>query len=213
MPDDIRALFLSTADTAIALLADPAVGAAWDGPSALPEMTVRALAGHLAQQVFVIADVLAAEGPTDDPIPVIDHYRRAAWRKVDVHDPVNTRVREGSEAVAADGQAALVERARAAADELAKTLAAEPADRRVYFARADWVLTLDGFLTTRLLELVVHCDDLAASVGVDTPPVDPEAYRTVVDLLVRLSVERHGQPAVLRALTRAERAPADITAL
>ena len=32
-------------------------------------------------------------------------------------------------------------------------------------------------------------------------------------LLTRLAVERHGQPVVVRALARAERAPATISAL
>jgi hypothetical protein len=32
------------------------------------------------------------------------------------------------------------------------------------------------------------------------------------DLLARLSLHEHGQAAMLRALTRSERAPADITA-
>jgi hypothetical protein len=34
----------------------------------------------------------------------------------------------------------------------------------------------------------------------------------VADLLARLSLHKHGQAAMLRALTRSERAPADITA-
>ena len=213
MPYDIRALYLSTADFAIELIAHPAVGEAWDKPSALPEMTVRALAAHIAQQIFHIPVVLAEEGPTDDPISVLDHYRRSLWRQADLHHPLNTKIREGSEAIAAEGQASLVQRARDALRDLTTVFAAEPADRRVYFARSDWALTLDDFLTTRLVEFVVHSDDLAASVGIDTPDGDPRAHRTVVDLLLQLSIEQHGPTAVLRALSRAERAPATISAL
>jgi len=50
------------------------------------------------------------------------------------------------------------------------------------------------------------------SVGVETPPVPPAAVERVVDLLSRLAVRRHGPTAVLRALSRAERAPRTITA-
>ena len=32
-----------------------------------------------------------------------------------------------------------------------------------------WSLTTEDYLTTRLMEMVVHSDDLAASVGVPTP--------------------------------------------
>ncbi|MGH3387023.1 MAG: maleylpyruvate isomerase N-terminal domain-containing protein, partial [Nocardioidaceae bacterium] len=66
--------------------------------------------------------------------------------------------------------------------------------------------------TTRMMEIAVHSDDLAASVDVATPDLPAEVVDTVVDLLSRLAVRRHGPTAVLRALTRAERAPAGIAA-
>jgi hypothetical protein len=63
-----------------------------------------------------------------------------------------------------------------------------------------------------MMELAVHSDDLAVSVGLPTPPLPPGAVDTVVDLLTRLAVRRHGPTSVLRALSRAERAPATIAA-
>ena len=77
----------------------------------------------------------------------------------------------------------------------------------------DRVMTLEDFLTTRLLELVIHTDDLAVSVGVPTPQAPDSAYERVIALLTQLAVRRHGQVAVLRALSRAERAPESISAL
>jgi hypothetical protein len=68
-------------------------------------------------------------------------------------------------------------------------------------------------VTSRLLEVVVHSDDLAYSVGLPTPDLPAEAVETVVDLLSRIAVRRHGATNVLRALTRADRAPASISAL
>jgi hypothetical protein len=67
-------------------------------------------------------------------------------------------------------------------------------------------------LLTRLMELAVHSDDLAASVGLPTPELPPSAMEFVLGLLTQLSVRRHGATAVLRTLSRAERAPATITA-
>ncbi|WP_220182723.1 hypothetical protein [Sphaerisporangium album] len=64
-----------------------------------------------------------------------------------------------------------------------------------------------------MMELAVHSDDLAVSVGVPTPPLDPGAVDTVIGLLSRLAVRRHGPVNVLRALSRAERAPALINAI
>jgi hypothetical protein len=62
------------------------------------------------------------------------------------------------------------------------------------------------------MELAVHSDDLAVSVALPTPALPPTAVNAVVDLLTRLSVRRHGATAVLRTLTRAERAPRSIAA-
>jgi Mycothiol maleylpyruvate isomerase N-terminal domain len=58
--------YLDSAAVAVALLADPAVTASWDEPSALAEFTVRGLAGHLARQVHVVRELLAAEEPEGD---------------------------------------------------------------------------------------------------------------------------------------------------
>jgi hypothetical protein len=74
-------------------------------------------------------------------------------------------------------------------------------------------LRLDDFLVTRMMEIAVHSDDLAVSTGVPTPELPAEVLEPVLALLTGLAVRRHGQPAVLRALSRAERAPDRINAL
>jgi len=58
----------------------------------------------------------------------------------------------------------------------------------------------------------VHADDLAASLGCPTPQFDDAVRDPVVALLAALSVRRHGQIAVVRALTRAERASGSVSA-
>ena len=63
---------------------------------------------------------------------------------------------------------------------------------------------LDEYLRTRLVELTVHIDDLAISVDV-APSVPAEAYAAAMDVLVAVGRRRHGDLAVLRALTRRER--------
>ncbi|WP_316525683.1 hypothetical protein [Kitasatospora brasiliensis] len=78
--------------------------------------------------------------------------------------------------------------------------------------RGPWSLTLDDLLATRTMELAVHGDDLAVSVGLPSPELPPETAESVIGLLARLAVRRHGQAAVLRALSRAERAPESIAA-
>ena len=58
----------------------------------------------------------------------------------------------------------------------------------------------------------MHSDDLAASVGVPTPEFPDEAVRAVLALLTVVAVERHGQTALVRALSRPQRAPSSVSA-
>jgi hypothetical protein len=62
------------------------------------------------------------------------------------------------------------------------------------------------------MEMVVHADDLAASVDLETPTFPDDAVRRVVALLTDVAIDRHGQPAVVRTLSRPQRAPASVSA-
>ena len=75
-----------------------------------------------------------------------------------------------------------------------------------------WSLSDDDFLLTRMMEIVVHSDDLAASVGLEAPEFPDEVVVPVLDLLTRLAVRRHGATALVRTLTRPQRAPATVAA-
>jgi hypothetical protein len=111
--------YLAAAAVAADLLSEPAVAARWDTASALARMSVGALAGHLARQIFTVEVLLGRD----------------------------------------------------------------PGDER-----------------------------LACSAGLPTPGLPVEVTDAVVGLLARLAARRHGATAVVRALSRAERAPATITA-
>ena len=205
--------FLDAATAAVGLLRHPAVPAAWNAPSALPELTVGGLAGHLARQIFHVRNAVAQDPTDEPPTTLLDHYARSRWAGAALDDDVNVRIRRDSEHTASDGPAALAARAGAAVDALRTTLPAQPSGRAVHLPWGPWSLTLDDFLITRMLEIIVHCDDLACSIGVETPPQPLEVVDPVVALLSRLAVRRHGPTAVLRALSRAERAPATIAAI
>ena len=75
-----------------------------------------------------------------------------------------------------------------------------------------WGLRLDDLLVTRMMEIAVHSDDLAVSVGIATPQLPAQVLDPVLKLLADLAVRRHGAVALLRALSRSERAPATISA-
>lgn len=210
-----RENYLRAAASAAALLREPALVTAWDQPSVLPEFTIRGLSGHLAAQVFSVPMALAQQLPENEaPISLLDHYARARWLDAGLNDDINVRIRDAGEgAAAADGPQALAEHVEATLAELRAVLPTEPPERVVRFSPGPWSLRLDDFLTTRMLEIAVHSDDLAASTGTTAQVIPDEVFAPVLELLSRLAVRRHGQSAVLRAFSRAERAPATITAM
>ena len=159
-----RSAFLEAATSVARLLAEPAVAAAWERPSALAKLSVSGLAGHLLNQIVVPGELL----------------------------------RSGAHP--------------AALDPLRARLAGEPADRIVHLPWRSWSLTLDDLLLTRIIELAVHSDDLAVSVDIATPALPAHVTDPVLQTLVLVAARRHGTVALLRALSRAERAPATVTA-
>jgi hypothetical protein len=209
----IRQAYLDAAESARALLQQPAVDERWTQPSALLEFSVGGLAGHLAHQVLAVPSVLAAPVPNEQAVPLLSHYERATWMGSDLSSEANVGIRQHAQGVAADGADTVISRLSAAIDELRETLPNETHDRVVRTTSGPWSLLLDDFLITRMMEIAVHSDDLAVSVDLPTPELPEAVLAPVLSLLTGLAVRRHGQPAVLRALSRAERAPAAINAL
>ncbi|SNY53235.1 Mycothiol maleylpyruvate isomerase N-terminal domain-containing protein [Paractinoplanes atraurantiacus] len=205
-------MYLETAASACAFLGLPAVAERWDDPSALARLRTGPLAAHLASQLVQVPPVLDAP-VTGDRVSLSEHFARSTWTDGDLDSEVNTYIRRISEDAATAGHAAVTDAAGAALAQLRHRLPAEEPDRAVQLPFGPWSLTLADYLTTRLLELTVHVDDLAASVGAEPPAMPPAALDTTIGVLCRLAVERHGAPAVLRALSRAERAPRTIAAL
>jgi Mycothiol maleylpyruvate isomerase N-terminal domain len=208
----IRASYLAAADVAVRLLGDAAVAQRWTAPSVLPGMPVSALAGHLARQVFWVERLLVPRPGAELPISLLDHYARSAWAAADPDSEANAGIRRDAAAEAAPGAGALAARAADTAGRLSDVLASEPPDRVVLLPWGPWPLTLDDLLLSRLLEIAVHDDDLALSAGLPTPELPGDATDLVLALLARLAARRHGPTAVIRALSRAERAPPTIAA-
>jgi hypothetical protein len=207
------AAYPEAAGQAVVLLGAPEVADAWEEPSALTEMTVGALAGHLAYQIFSVSSALEEPASEAAPIPLLEHYARAAWLGAPLDSEVNVGIRTRGASIASGGPESLSERASTALAQQRAKLAGLSGDQAVFMPQAGWALNLADFLTTRTLELAVHADDLAVSVGIATPELPDAAFDPVLILLARLAAQRHGQVALLRALARAERAPAAINAI
>ena len=208
----MREPYLAAAASAAELLADPSVAGSWAAPSALTGFTVGGLAAHLAGQVLFVEQTLDQLPPGGDEVGLAGHYERVRWIGADLDDEANVAIRVSGERLAADGAAELLARVRDTVDRLRERLPAEPPDRMVSPPAGPWALRLDDFLVTRMMEIAVHSDDLACSVHVPTPGLPPAVLDPVFALLTELAVRRHGSTALLRALSRAERAPETIAA-
>jgi hypothetical protein len=198
-------------DLVAGLVARPEVPAAWTVESSCQGMSVGGLTRHLVSQPVNVVRLLTTEVPDDvETIDVLEHYARAAWTREDLDGDTNTSIRATSDEQAAEGPDAAQELGFHARERLGSALAGAPPT--VYIPWQGWALDIDDFLVTRLMEMVVHADDLAASVAVPVPDFGPGVLDPVFRLLTALSVRRHGQDALVRALTRPQRAPATVAA-
>jgi hypothetical protein len=210
---DLRQRYLAAARTGLGLLGQAAVADHWAEPSALEGFTVGGLAAHLAQQLTSVTAALDTDPTGKELVGLHDHYGRAAWVGADIDNDYNTAIRDGGEHAAGAGHAGVLTGARTALDRLETELPALDPGHVTGNPRWPYAMRLDDFLATRILELVVHADDLAYSAGLDTPVFDQGPFATATGILAHLAAARHGQPALIRALARTERAPKAISGL
>jgi hypothetical protein len=203
---DVRELFLKTARVVRDAIADDVVARAWDEPSILEDQLVGGLAGHLARGgVLVVDDYLNAEIPDAPRVKSTAKYfaRSASFLNADDH----RQIRERGAQVAALGHGEVCAALNARLDALTPRLLAEPIDRIVGVAGGVAVMTLDTYLETRLVEQVVHLDDLARSVRRDPWPIPDAAQDLVIHIGVDVAQLRHGATDTIRCLYRSRLDP------
>jgi hypothetical protein len=206
MAENVRTLFVESARVVDAAIADDIVARAWDEPSILDDQLVGGLAGHLARGgVWVVDDYLDAEIP-DAPhaASAAEYYARVT---ASLGPEEHRQIRERGSQIAAQGHAAVCEMLRARLDALEVRLGNEPGDRLVGVAGGAAVMPLDAYLETRILEQVVHLDDLARSVGREPWSLPEEAERLVIHVGIEIARVRHGAPEVIRCLYRSRLDP------
>ncbi len=201
-----RAALIRACEALRALVSAAEVAQAWDRESALPGMTVGGLTRHLVSQPESAVEFLRIQPPPPHA-PVVSLaglYERTDWFAAPVHAEENTSIRDDFNAMSAGGQeesVAVLERSLAALPD-----ALDDAGDTTYVPWQDACVATDDFLVVRLMEVVVHADDLAASVDVPTPTFDADALHPALALLAMLASRRHGQEDAVRALSRPERA-------
>jgi hypothetical protein len=202
-----RELVIEAVDAAATLIGRDEVVAAWDQPSALAGMSVGALSAHLVRAAGAVLAYLDRTAPAARPdgelLTPVTYFHAA------IDSPIHERIKEVSASESQAGPAEIAERCAQVAASMRARFADEPSDRLVA-ALGGRMLTLDDFCRTRLIEVLLHLDDLAVSVGVPRPETDEEGGTIVIDLLIGIARMVHGDWEVLRALAREERRTATV---
>jgi hypothetical protein len=203
----VRELVIEAVDAAAALIGRREVVAAWDEPSALAGMTVGALSAHLVRGAGAVLAYLDRTDPAARPegelLTPVTYFHAA------IDSPIHERIKEVSASESQAGPAEIAERCAHVAASMRTRFAEEPSDRLVA-ALGGRMLTLDDFCRTRLIEVLVHLDDLAASVGAPCPDTDPAGRTIVIEILVGIARMVDGDWEVLHALAREERRTSDV---
>jgi len=204
----IHDVFLESAGAVRDLLASPSVAECWDHRSALLDLTVGALAGHTARAAIVVESYLDGPPPgAVHPLTAAQYYDRVL--DPSHSSPANVGVRQRGAELGRLGQERLVAELGAAVQRLRTRLRTEPEDRELRVAEGI-PMRLGDYLVTRIVELTVHADDLAVSAGMPGPVLPPNAIEVSIRIAVDIARIRHGDLAVLRALSRRERQSPDI---
>lgn len=179
----------------------------WGGPG-LGEWTVRDLVGHTSRAHRTVSLYLA------DPQPLVHGdavaYFRAALSGPDIgalDAAIADRGRAEGQGLGDDPAA----RVAALADEVLALVERTPGDTPCNTAAGG--MTLDGYLSTRVVELTLHTLDLAVALGRadDQPP--SSAARLTGAVLAGLAVEGRRAGPALRALTGRGGLPGRFTVL
>ncbi|MGH9045752.1 MAG: maleylpyruvate isomerase N-terminal domain-containing protein [Acidimicrobiales bacterium] len=209
---EVTGPLLSAAVAANRLLGSAQVLARWDQPSALDDYSVGGLAGHLFRAIGRIEVLLAAPEPRSARIVGVAEFFGAARIETpsDRDSPFQRAARRDGERAGAAGARAVASGFDELVHRLVGSIEGVRPERLVpVLTIPDAATTFEDYLRTRVVELVVHTDDLAVSCGLDAPQPPDGAATIAIGVLMELARSRHGSLAVIRGLARVERAQVD----
>jgi len=201
--NEVRHAFLDAAASAVELVQHPLVEAHWDEPGASKGMTVGGIASHLIKSGIETLQAFLDEPEPEPSGRVLTPGRFYSGQSVDLEHEAHRSIRDSANADAKIGAIELRAGAVTAVAVLSDQLASAD-DERLVLVLGRFTMTLDGFITTRLVELLAHSDDLATSLDL---PYDPpaQALTLVSACLIDVARRRHGDRTLLRALARGDR--------
>jgi hypothetical protein len=208
LPREEVDVYVAAVDWLRGILSRAEVVESWSQPSAVAHYTVGGLAAHAVHGVLWLEQVLKDAEPVGLRKVKVPEY--LGLNRVDDgnDDPFGASLRSAAEAFAETGARIVAAALTVSRDELVTLLSAAPPTRAVPVIRvAGAYAPLSEYLPTRILEAIVHGDDVANSVpGVQVPEPPPEAVAVCLNVCMELARARVGDLESLRAFTRAERA-------
>jgi hypothetical protein len=172
-------------------------------------MTVGALAAHLGRAFTTAWLYLQAdECVMEEDIDASQYFFRAFNQPDEDLAELNANVAQRAADDAEPGVVAVRELHDRTVTELRTRLIGEPAERGIEVF-GNVCMPLDSYLVTRMVEAIIHSDDLAYSLGIDTPTFAPDVVDIVMVALLGMARERHGDVSMLREFARGERSTGD----
>lgn len=207
------AAFIATGYDFLDLVKRREVADKWFQPSALERMSVGAVAAHGLGNLEQVLDNCERPEPATPRFLGIVEYTRSA--RLDHREDLDkyighSMIINGAADSAAKGPGPVIERAEQWLEQLRWVLPAQDPDKHVYLPRLPPMAgPLAMMVANRTNELIVHMDDVAVSVGVDTPPIRPQAAAMALTVLVSVARKVNTDLELIRAMARAERAKPD----
>jgi hypothetical protein len=209
LPRDAVDSYLDAVDWLVDLVRQDAVLAAWGQPSTIAQYSVGGVAAHATHGVVWLEQVLNDAEPEGlREVTVAEFFGPNRAEGAEAEDPFSTALRAAAERFAQAGAPLVIAACTTSRSGLAGLLGQASAERAIPVLRvAGGQVPLREYLRTRVLEVIVHGDDIACSVpALDAPDPPAASVDVCLGVCVELARARAGDLGALRAFTRAERA-------
>lgn len=204
--------FIQACDLAVRVMDDDAVATRWREPSVLHGLTVGGLAAHMYAAIRRFEVALDEDLPGSPTVLELQDF----YGLNRVHDPGDVDLgwhpllRDDAERRAARGAELVLRRFADVVSRTKRRLEDESPQRLIpVWTVPDGATHLEVYVATRVVELVVHSDDLAVSVDHPSLLVPRDAASTAINAFIEMARQRIGDVAVIRAFARSERADDD----
>jgi hypothetical protein len=204
-------VYLGAVDWLRGILSRAEVVESWGRPSAVAGYSVGGVAAHAVHGVLWLEQVLKDAEPAGLRRVKVPEYMGLNRVESENDDPFGASLRSAAEAFAETGAHIVAAALTMGRDELVTLLGAAPASRAVPVIRvAGAYAPLSEYLPTRILEAIVHGDDVASSVpGLQVSDPPPATVAASLKVCMELAQARVGDLEMLRSFTRVERAIPD----